>query len=151
MRLIGFDFTKVLAEKSEKFAGNYTTNTDLGLVDIKEEDFNLIEKQKALKVSFKFGVVYAPKDAKDEKTKFGEIVLEGDLVFSADEKECNEILQSWQKKSEKAMPQEFKVPLFNLIMRKCTPRAIDLEDSLGLPFHFPFPQIKAQSAKEDKK
>ncbi len=154
MRLIGFDFTKISAEKSDKLNEKYVTNTNMDITDIKEEDLRLVENQKVIKIAFKFEVIYNSKDNKDKK--FGELNFEGDLVFSAGEKEVKELLDNWKKKEKQAISPEFKVPLFNMIMRKCTPKALDLEDALGLPFHFPFPQIKAAPAaqsdnEEDKK
>jgi hypothetical protein len=146
MRLIGFDFTKVSGEKASKFKEQFSTNTNIDIAGIKEEKADFLKDLEVIKVSFKFEVIYNSKEKKE--VKLGEVALAGDLIFSADEKEAKELLQSWKKKDEKAVPAEFRVPLFNLIMRKCTPKALDLEDSLGLPFHFPFPQIKAASGEK---
>lgn len=143
MRLIGFDFTKISADRLKAFEDKYTTNTNLDIKDIIEENLQLLENQKVVKINFKFTVTYNAKDKKE--VKFGEVAMEGHLLFAAAEKEAVELLESWKKKNEKNIPAGFRDPLFNLIMRKCAPKALDLEDSLGMPFHFPIPQIKSIS------
>jgi len=151
MKLIGFNFTKILAEKSEKFNQEYSTNTNIDIADIVEQNVDFL-KDPAVKISFKFAIFYAPKGK--ESPKMGELTLAGDILFSAQGEESKDLLKSWKKKDEKAIPVGFKVPLFNLILKKCTPRALELEDSLNLPSHMPMPSLKATRAdakSEDKK
>lgn len=151
MRLIGFDFTKISGEKSDKFKPEFSSTTNIDISDITEEKAGFLKELEVIKVAFNYSVLYLPKEKKE--SKLGEIILEGHLIFSAEEKEAKELLNSWKKKDEKEIATEFRVPLFNLIIRKCSPKALDLEDSLGLPFHIPFPQVKAAKTEkpEEKK
>jgi len=143
MKLIGFNFTKISAEKAEKFNQEYSTNTNIDIADITEQTMDFL-KEPAVKISFKFTVFYTPKGK--ETPKMGELTLEGDILFSAQAEEAKDIQKSWKKKDEKAIPIQFKVPLFNLILKKCTPKALELEDSLNLPSHMPMPSLKATRA-----
>ena len=147
MKLIGFNFTKISAQKSEKFNQEYSTNTNIDIANITEQTMDFL-KEPAVKISFKFTVFYTPKGK--ETPKMGELVLEGDILFSAQAEEAKDIQKSWKKKDEKSIPIGFKVPLFNLILKKCTPKSLELEDSLGLPPHLPMPSLKA-TAKPDSK
>jgi hypothetical protein len=151
MRLIGFDFTKISGEKSGKYEPEFATNTNIDITEIIEEKAEFLQNLEIVKVSFNFSITYAKKEK--EEAKFGDVVLAGHLLFSSQEEEAKELLKNWKNKNEKAIPANFRIPLFNLILRKCTPKALDLEDSLGLPFHMPLPSlgIKKESKKENKK
>ena len=148
MRVIGFNFTKISGEKSNEFNPEFSINTNLNISDIKEEKAEVLKDFEVIKVSFKFEVTYNSKEKKE--VKFGEVALAGEFVFSSD-KDAKDLLQSWNKKSDKTIPEDFKVPLFNLIMRRCTTKALELEESLNLPFHIPFPQVREPTKQEAKK
>lgn len=151
MQVIGFNFTKILAEHFPKFEGKSQIKTNIEFLDLEEEKILLLKDGEAVKVTFQYSIDHVeakPKDAKDDKkkdksektNKKGEIVIEGNIVLSATKDEMKEVQKSWKKKE---LPPAFKIPLFNLILRKCSSKALDLEDQVNLPLHLPFPQLKA--------
>jgi len=132
MRLIGFNFGKISIEKTQdKLDGlKITTNIDISsLEEIKQDIFK--SNESILRVKFSYNVNYEPSLAKLE--------LKGDLVVSLDPILLKNALKEWK---DKKIPTELKTPLFNLILRKSTLKALELEDELNLPLHIPLPQIK---------
>jgi hypothetical protein len=58
-----------------------------------------------------------------------------------------EILKQWESH---IIPEEFKIPLFNIILKKSNFKALELEEDLLLPSHIPMPSIKPSEAKDSK-
>lgn len=147
MRIIGFNFTKVSAEKSPKFQLGTNINTDIEFTNIEKEETDLAKDgSDVLKVSFKFSVLYRDKDEKNIKdSSKGEISLLGFVVLLASSEESKEILKDWKKKE---LSNAFKVPIFNFILKKSSVRAMQLEEELNLPLHVPMPQIKSGKLEE---
>ena len=137
MRVIGFNFTKISIEKTKEPAEvieKLNTKTKIDVPEIKEIKSHLLKtKDELLGVSFAYQVTYEPEVAK--------INLEGKILFSADAKAVKEILKQWKKKS---MPEEFRLLIFNIILKKSTLKALHLEEELNLPLHMPMPSFKKE-------
>jgi hypothetical protein len=146
MQLIGFNLKKISAEKSPKFKTG-TMNTNIEFTDVDKQKIDLLKEAEAVKISFLFTVSYT--EAEKEKTendekkqqleKFGELVFDGDMMLSSTKDEADEIINTWKKKQ---IPDQFRIPLINYILKKCSTKALSLEDDLNLPLHIPFPQIR---------
>lgn len=147
MRIIGFNFTKVSAERFLGKAMGADRSTNIEFQNIEKED-NRIAKDDSemLKVSFKFSVIYGEKDKKDSSS--AEVVLSGFIILMANKEESKDLQEAWKKKELSA---SFRVPIFNFILKKCSIRALQLEDELNLPLHVPMPQLKIGDAKEKAK
>ena len=85
------------------------------------------------------------KEAKDkkeesskERNKEGNVLFEGKIILSVNKEELKNITKEWKRKN---LPEEVKIPIFNLILRKCTPKAVQLQDEVNLPFHVPMPRV----------
>lgn len=149
MQVIGFNFTKILAEHFPKFEGASKINTNIEFLELEEEKLPLLKDSEAIKVTFQYTITHSEakdkkKDSKSEKVnKKGEVIIEGNIVLSATKEEIKDAQKSWKKKE---LPQSFKITLFNLILRKCSSKALDLEDQINLPLHLPFPQLKTGQA-----
>ncbi len=143
MQVIGFNFTKISTEKSaEVIHPNITTNIEF--TDVQKEKIDLLKDKEAAAISFKYSLNY--ENTKGEKPsedksgeKSGEVLFEGKIVLSIEAEESKNLQKAWKNKE---LPNSFKVPLFNLILKKCTPKAISLQDELGLPFHIPMPKLE---------
>jgi hypothetical protein len=148
MNVIGFNFTKVFAEKSSEFKPASSTNMNIEFTGVKKEEINVFKDIEAINITFRFFVAYT--DAKEKKPqkeqpKEGEVILEGNILLSATKEEAKDILKSWKKKE---LPPSFNVPLFNLILKKCSTKALQLEEELNLPSHIPLPQLRPQSSQK---
>jgi hypothetical protein len=134
-RIIGFNFTKVSAEKSQAFkSSKIDINTNIEFTKVEKETLELLKGGEATKISFNFSINYG-----DEKKPEAKIGFEGLIVLTADEKETNDIYQSWKNKQ---LPQQTQIPLFNIILKKSAARALQLQDELNLPSHVRIPQIQ---------
>lgn len=132
MRIIGFNFTKVSAERIKDSVENLKINTEVDFHNIKQIKSDILKtKDEILEIKFFYKVKYEP--------GFAVISLEGKALVSADSKTVKEILKNWKKKT---LPEQFRLPLVNTIMRKSSLRALSLEDELNLPLHIPMPSLK---------
>ncbi len=142
MNIIGFNYTQVSAYKSQTFKTPFTINTNIEFLSIDKEKLDILKDTEAIPAKFKFTLEYHETDEKiaDKKgQKQGEISFEGTLVLSATKEEAKELLKSWKKKE---IPQNLRQPLFNTILRKCTFRALALQEELNLPTHINIPLIE---------
>ena len=132
MRLIGFNFSKInIVKFSNKFK-ELKVNTNIDIEEIKKINSNLFDtKEEFVGVKFNYNVIYDPKIAKIELT--------GDVLFAVDPKILKEILKQWENKE---MPEDFKITLFNIILKKSNLKSLQLEDEMNLPLHINMPSIK---------
>ena len=129
MKVIGFNFTKLSAERLKETVEDIKINTELDFPEIKETKSPFLKiKEELLEAKFEYKVNYEPGLAK--------VVIEGKVLFSVDEKTANEVLKQWKKKN---LPEDFRILLVNVVMRKSTLKALSLCDELNLPVHVPLP------------
>ena len=132
MKLIGLSFDKISAEKiGEKLEG-VKVDSNIEIIDIKKADFDILkDKEEMLDIKFRQTIQYNPDYAKHE--------FKGIMLVSLDYKEAKELLKNWQK--NKKVPDEFQLTFLNIIIHKSAPKAMQLEEDLGIPFHIPLPRI----------
>jgi len=156
MKIIGFNFTKISAEKSSaELKQGAKIDANINFLDVKKEDILLSEKDsEALRVLFNFSVKYSNQDEEAEKKSGeksennGEVSFKGFFILTVSNEEAKAILKDWKKQE---ISEFIRVPLFNFILRRCSVRAMQLEEELGLPLHVPLPQISAPQTPETKK
>lgn len=138
MRVIGFNLTKISAEKlSDAFKGLKIEN-HIKIEDILGAKADIFKKdEEAIQVKFSYTLDYSPGIAK--------ITFLGSVILLVDQKESKEILKEWK---DKKPLEELKLPLFNLILRKTNIKALELEDELNLPLHLNLPSLKQPKNKE---
>ena len=108
MRVIGFNFTKLLAEKLEANRNQLKINAEIDISEIKSIKTDIFKtKDDLVEVKFKYVVEY--------NTKIAKIELEGSIVFSLVQKLAKQVLKGWKKKK---MREDFKITLFNIILKK---------------------------------
>ena len=136
MKIIGFSFTKISVEKFNEINKELKVNTNIDISTIKELKSNILKtKEELLGVNFTFTVNYEP--------NFAKIITGGNLIVSVEPKLLKEILKQWENKK---MPEDFKISLFNIILRKSSLKTFQLEDEMNLPLHLPMGSFR----KEDK-
>lgn len=141
MKLIGFKFIKINAEKIGEMPGELKIETSLDILSILETNSDTIKtNEQLIEVIFDYGLSYEPSYAK--------INFSGKILLSVDYKLSREIIKEWKTKQ---IPVDFKVALFNLIIKKSSVKAFTLEEELNLPYHLPFPSIgKPKEAEKNK-
>ena len=147
MQVIGFGLNKVSAEKFPEFTRKTEIETNIEFKDLSKQEVSIIGDNDALKIDFIFTISYNLKEAKKKK-KGAELIFDGHVLLSAEKDASKEIQKHWKKKD---LPNGFKVPLFNIILQRCTVKALQLEEELNLPTHFPLPRLKGRPKQEDSK
>ena len=137
MRIIGFDFTKISIEKlkeSAELKEQLKINTQIDVPELTEVKSHILKtKEELIGAKFTYGVNYEP--------GFAKIELEGKILVTAEPKIAKEILKQWKKKK---MPEDFRLFLFNVILKKSSLKALYLEEELNLPLHMPMPSFKKE-------
>lgn len=147
MQVIGFNFTKISATR-EKNVSKPIIDTHIEFVDLEKAEINLLKDSEASALNFKYTILYSAEknsskkeDQKESQPKQAEIAFEGNVVLALSKEKSKEMHKSWDNKT---IPDEFQVPLYNLILRKCTPRAIHIAEEIALPSPVPLPRISGQ-------
>ena len=139
MKLLGFNFDKIKAEKITSKVENIKINTKIDIVEIKEVKPDIFKiKEEVLGICFVYSLNYDP--------DFAKIEFKGNILLSVESKIAKQVLKEWE---EKKMPEDFRIVLFNIILRKSSLRALTLEEELNLPLHIQPPSIKKQENKEE--
>jgi len=142
MQVINFNLTKLYGERFKDSASEIKFNTKVDIISISSLKSDLLRiKDELVKVDFVFGVLYEPDLAKIE--------LSGTMVLSVEPRLAREVLKTWK---EKGAPEEFRIFMFNVIMRKSSLKALEIEEELNLPPHLPFPSFnKGNLIKKEEK
>ncbi len=141
MQIIGFNFTKISAEKKSEFKQDENINTNIEFINLEKEKIELLKDFEPIKLTFKFLVTYGNPEKKDNEEIKAEVSFEGNIILSTNKDESKEILKSWKKKE---LPNNFRLNIFNTILRKCSIKSLQLEEDLNLPHHVPLPALKLE-------
>ncbi len=134
MQIIGFNFTKISAERFEMpkrgpSVQEKKVTTNIEFSDVQKEKFDLLSED-VVRVHFSSTISYEP--------KLASISFTGFLVLKLDKKQMAELLKSWK---DKKIPPEMNLSLLNLVLQKSTIKALQLEEELNLQPHFGLPRI----------
>ncbi|MHA1659080.1 MAG: hypothetical protein ACTSUT_08175 [Promethearchaeota archaeon] len=141
MRLVGFNFNKINIEKSSDNFKDLKINTNIHISDIKEIQQDLFKsKEEFLGIDFEFTIDYQQDIAKLE--------FKGKILIAIEQKKAKEILKNWK---DKKIDEDFKIVIFNIILKKSNIKAIQLEDDMNLPTHITLPTIRKKENKNEKK
>jgi hypothetical protein len=135
MKILGFNLTKIHAEKLEKLE-NISINNQVSFINFEKEKVNVLKDSELFKLFFKYELHFQTPEKDKERSP--EIHFEGSVLLSLDKEESKEFQKSWKKKQ---IPQTATIPLYNVILKRCTIRALQLEEDIGLPVHVSIPQI----------
>jgi len=134
MKIAGFNFTKILAEKNNSNFEGLKIDSGINLESIEKINSKEIKSSDSfLIIKWSCEINYAPNIAN--------ISFSGNLVLSLEEKKAKEIISSWENKK---LDQEFNMNVLNLILKKVNIKAVQLEDELNLPLHFKLPSLKSK-------
>ena len=137
MRIIGFNFTKISGKRLNEGAGpsgELKINTDIEIPELKEVKSDILKtKEEILAAKFTYTINYNP--------NFAKIELEGKILLALEPKAAKEIIKQWKKKK---ISEDFRIPLFNVILKKSSLKALDLEEELNLPLHIPMPSFRKE-------
>ena len=132
MKIVGFNFKKLNIEKiSDKFK-ELKINTNIDIIDVKQIKPDIFQpKEDLIEIEFDYTIDYSPDIAK--------IFLSGTVLIMADAKIIKDFIKQWKKKK---LPEEHRILIFNVILKKSNLKAMQLEDEMNLPLHIPLPSVK---------
>ncbi len=137
MGIVGFSFSRILAEKKKNVRGKIEISNNVGIKNVKEIPLKLGElkqsEQTGLSFSFEFSSKYEP--------GIGSIIIEGDVFYMGAKDEHAKIIKEWKK--DKKIPQEVVNLVINTILTRCNIEAILLSREIVLP-----PPIKLPAVEE---
>ena len=138
MKVLGFNFSKISVEKFPNKAEDIKLNTNIEILDIKPVKAEMLKtKDEIVGVKFSYSIKYDPDYAKIE--------FSGDILLSLDPKIVKDVLKEWK---DKKFPEDFQIFVYNVILRKSNIKALELEDEMNLPLHFPLPSLKKSESKQ---
>ena len=140
MNSIGFNFTKILAHKNPDIKLGKGITTSIEYRDIRKEKVDIFKDREVLNFLFSFLIIYQGQDGKE---KHGELSFEGNMLFSVTPDESKEVLKLWKKKQ---IPKQFNIALSNFVLRKCSIKALQLQEELNLP---QYPELPSLRPKEE--
>lgn len=137
MRVIGFNFTKISIERFKNTLEppeELKINTQIDIPEIEELKTDVLKtKEDLLSVRFTYEISYNP--------GFAKINLEGRILLALNPKIAKEVLKQWKKKK---ISEDLRIPLFNVILKKSSLKALALEEELNLPLHIPLPSFRKE-------
>lgn len=132
---MGFNFTKIIAERKSFTRGKIEVKSNISIQDVKEEKLPLPKKEIGLRFEFSFTLTYEP--------KIGEISFSGNILYVDTEDKTKQILKGWKK--NKKIPPEINTPLINTILHRCNLKALELSQEVNLPPQIQMPRLRPQS------
>lgn len=138
MKVVGFNFSKMSVEKLSSSYEKLSVKTNVDISEIKNVKQDLFKTtEEFVGVKFSFSLEYEPKIAKIE--------LNGEIIFSMDSKTAEDVIKQWKTKE---IPEDFRVFLYNIILRKSNLKSFQFEEEMNLPLHLPLPSIKKEDIKK---
>lgn len=132
MAIVGFNFTKISAERKSAPKGKIGVKNNISIKEVEKTDLFLgSTKQPGLKIIFEFASIYEP--------KIGEIALQGEILDIEDEKIVNDVLKGW--KSSKKLPDSLMSMVVNSMLTRCNIQALIMSKELMLPPPIPLPKM----------
>jgi len=134
MPIIGFNFTKLAAEKKEGIISE-KIESDLRLIDILPEKIDISNSSEVVRFVFEFEIVYG---------SAGNALLSGNVLYMDEPKEIKNMLTQWS--SNRKIKTELMAQVLNAILFRCNVKALSLEQDVALPPHFKLPRINQKTS-----
>src|SRR3989344_6165730 len=139
MPIIGFNFDKILGERTAKDIAKVSIDHKVRIKDVKQEALPVKKADETLKFTFEYKIEYL--------TNVGNILLEGHLFYVDEPKKIKEIFNNWKK--DKKIEQALMQPIMNTILVKCGIKALSLSQDINLPPHIPLPTVKPKASRPE--
>lgn len=140
MPIVGFNFTKIAAERNEMNAVTEKIESDLRLNDVLPEKIAIKESNEVVKFLFEFEIIYG---------QAGRALLSGNVLYMDEPKIIKEILASW--KENRKVKAELMTQVLNAILYRCNIKALNLAQDVNLPPHFKLPRVSHKENEEEEK
>ena len=141
MAIVGFNFTKITAEKGDSpIKGKIDIKNNVSITDVEEAKLALgSSAHKTARFTFDFSAIYEP--------KIGSIKFNGDVLYMSDAAKVDELVKSWKK--NKKVPQEVMAGVINTVLNKCNVQALIISQQINLPSPIPLPKVQTNQPKAE--
>ncbi len=141
MRLINFNFNKIAIERLKENISDPKINSKMDILSVESAKSDFLRvKEELIKLSFNYFIKYEP--------DFVNIQLRGSLILAIEPKLAKEVLKNWKDKQNEKLA-DFRLSVFNIILKKCTIKALELEEDFGIFPHLPLPSLNKNSLKQE--
>jgi hypothetical protein len=134
MGIVGFSFTKMLAEKHAPVKGKVTINNNVTVTTIEDAAVSIAQGKRGLRVKFIFESKFEP--------AIGQLHFEGEVILLEEVKVAEDVLQHWAK--EHALPKEMFGGVLNHILDHSNIEALIMAREINLPSPIPLPKASFQ-------
>jgi hypothetical protein len=134
MVLLNFGFTNINVSKGQTNGKKVNINSGLKITDVGISKAISPTDQKPFLIKFEYKANYQP--------NAGSIVLQGELMYLANNDIADEIEKEWKK--NKSLPKSISLNIYNRILHSCTVEALLLSREVGLPAPVQLPKLKMQ-------
>jgi hypothetical protein len=141
MTIVGFNFSKILAQQKKATKGNLKIGTNVKIDVVEKTSLGFDKDRSALRAGFTYKVTYEP--------EIGIIEFQGDILFMESQKIIDELVSEWNAK--KQLPKKFSAALMTTIMQKCIIQALVISKDIGLPPPIQLPKVKVAEEEEAPK
>ena len=136
MKIIGFSFDKITAERKKELQGKLEIKSNLQIEEIEKETIDIAGE--VIKLHYNYSIAY--------EQGFAEIEFKGSILIIPDKQEdIKKILKDWKKKK---IEDNIRLFVFNFIISKCNLKALQFEEEFNLPPHIPLPRLTKQSPQQ---
>lgn len=136
MRIIGFSFKKISAERKKDIKGKLEIKSNMQIENIEKDNIDIAGD--VLKFSYIYTIFYEP--------GFAKLTFQGSILVVPDKPEdIKKTLKDWK---DKKLVEDVRIFLYNFIMAKCNLKALQLEEDFSLPSHIPLPKLTKQSQQQ---
>ena len=133
--IIGFNLSRIEAERSPSIKGKISIKNNVQVKDIEKADLFLgNSKQDGLKFKFEYVSSYEP--------GAGKILLTGDLLAVEEAEKAKEIVEVWKK--SKKIGAEVMAQVLNSVLNKCSILAILMSREITLPSPVQLPKVQVK-------
>ncbi len=133
MTLVGFNLTKINAERKPVSEHNVRIENNVGVTDVKEAK-NIDAKKTLVRYSFDFTCKYEP--------GLGQIQIQGELLEMYDKEFGAQIIDHWNK--EKKVHRDVLSNVLNHVLGRSNIQAIIISRELGLPSPVQMPKVEVK-------
>lgn len=131
MSIIGFNFTKMSAEKMEATKAKISIKNSINITKVEDTSISLGDKgQKGMKITFSYILDYQP--------NFGKIELGCNFIMMEEAQVVDKAIEAWMNK--KPLTKEIMEKLTNYAMSKCAIQSLILAKEVNLPSAIKLPK-----------
>jgi len=135
MTIIGFNFTRIIAERAPRASAKLQITNNIALKNVQASPIGADETKSTVRVGFHFESLYQPNIAR--------IMLDGDVLLLLEKKIADEFVKGYNEK--KQVPVAAMQQALNHVLDRCNIQALLLAKDLNLPSPIPLPKVNVQT------